>query len=574
MPTRIIPHQRRRRWLFIAALCLFLPQCGLLQQEEHGLVAVAHPEAARAAVEILQAGGSALDAGIAAQAMLTLVEPQSSGLGGGAFLLYWDEGEKKLFAYDGRETAPEAISPDVFLDDDGKPLDFFQAVPGGRSVGVPGVVAMLGDAHRLHGQLAWRDLFAPAQQKAEQGFALSPRLHEMLARDPLLPRLPQSAALFYDDDGTPLPVGTLIKNPQLAQSLATLAQEGAQSFYTGTIAEQILSAVREAPINPGLLSARDLSAYRARMREPLCRPYREVVVCGFPPPTSGGVAVLQILGMVEKFNLSLFKPGRLDEDEGIHFISEASRIAYADRAHYLADPDFVSVPVQQLLSRDYLKARAREIDFDDAHPAPQPGQFDDVSLAPANADIALPSTTHFSIRDKAGNLLSMTSSIEAPFGSHIMSGGFFLNNQLTDFSFLPERDGKPIANAAAPGKRPLSSMAPIIVFNQEGEPVAALGSPGGRRIIAYVVQTLIALIDWGLSPQSAVSLPRHVAMDKLELEEGTELARLRADSLKRMGHEVEIKPLTSGLHVLAKQNGRWRGGADPRREGVVLSDVP
>ncbi len=537
------------------------------------MVASANPHASRAGYEILQQGGSALDAAVAVQAVLTLVEPQSSGIGGGAFLLHWEPQTGTLSAYDGRETAPAQITPDLLLNQDGKPLDLFEAIVSGRSVGVPGVVALFAQAHKDHGRLPWQRLFAPAIDLAETGFALSPRLHGMLGWSPVLGRRPKANALFFDQPPGaarpphPLPAGSLVKNRELAQSLRLIADHGAPAFYTGQLAGQIVRAVRRAPKNPGLLSARDMAAYAALRRAPVCRFYRGFKVCGVGPPSSGGIAILQILGILEGFDLAALPPGSL---EAVHLISEASRLAYADRARYIADPGFFPVPVEALLAPAYLKKRARLISRDRALRPEDlaPG----LENAPPLADMAayaLPATTHFTIRDARGAVVSMTSSIEAPFGSQLMAGGFFLNNQLTDFSFLPRRGGRAIANAPAPGKRPLSSMAPVIVFDRRGAFFAALGSPGGPRIIAYVAQTLIALIDWTLPMQEAINLPRHAARGRgLELEEGTRLEAL-IPRLRALGHAPEARRLTSGLHGIQNRDGRLLGGADPRREGVV-----
>ncbi len=528
---------------------------------EEAFVAAANPYAVRAGAEVLAAGGSALDAGIAVQTVLTLVEPQSSGLGGGAFLLYWDSAREKLFAYDGRETAPASAKADLFLTPSGEAMDFFQAVIGGRSVGAPGLVALLAEAHRAHGVLPWADLFKPAERLAGQGFRLSPRLHAMLARDPVLPSVPPARALFYQPSGAPHAVGALIKNPALAESFALLAAQGSDVFYSGALGQKIVAAVRNAPRNPGLLSLTDLASYQARARQPLCRPYRRYTVCGMPPPSSGGVGVLQILGILQHFDLAALAP---ESFAAVHLISEASRLAYADRARYLADDDFVPVPLDSLLAPDYLARRAALIDPERALAQPQAGDF--AGAREAGRDRPLPSTTHFTIRDHEGNIASMTSSIEAPFGSHMMVGGFFLNNQLTDFAFAPAD----AANAPAGGKRPLSSMAPVIIFDQTGAPVAALGSPGGKRIIAYVALTIIALLDWQMPVADAIALARHVAIDAVELEEGSALTTL-APELERAGHKVKSVRLTSGLHGLSRLHGFWRGGADPRREGEVIA---
>ena len=540
------------------------------------MVSAAHPLASQAGLEILERGGSAVDAAIAVQLVLTLVEPQSSGIGGGAFLVHWDGVRRTVETWDGRETAPAAVTPAHFLKEDGTAMSFREAAIGGHAVGVPGVVALMWDAHRAHGRLAWADLFAPAIRLADTGFAVTPRLNALIAWSTALPLMPAGDYFLTsgpaDADGAPipLPVGTILKNPDYAATLRLLAREGPRAFYEGEIAQAILRAVREAPVNPGLMTAGDLAGYRAIRREPVCAPYRRFTVCGAPPPTSGGVTVLQILGLLERFSMAQARPGSL---AAVHLVSEASRLAYADRDRYLADPDFVAVPVAGLLDTDYLRARSGTIDPDEAAgPAPlaagrPPGAGR--ALAPGS-DGRTHSTTHLAVVDRWGNAVSMTSSIEAPFGSHLMAGGFLLNNQLTDFSFEPDRDGLPVANRPQGNKRPRSSMAPTIVLDESGDFLAAVGSPGGSRIIAFVAQTLIGLLDWEMSMQAAIDMPRHVHRNTvLELEAGTALETL-APALRQRGHTVEVRELTSGLHGIRSVAGGLEGGADPRREGVVL----
>ena len=567
----------RPSFKLLALFVLLLGACG----EERvpapsfpsSMAATANPHATRAAAEILKEGGGALDAAIAAQMTLNLVEPQSSGIGGGGFLLYWEAAEKTLWNYDGRETAPLAAGADLFLFPDGEPLSFLDAMVGGISTGAPGLPAMLEKAHQRHGRLPWERLFAPAIHLAEKGFPLSPRLHAMLARDPVLPTRRDARALYYEEEKEggalrPLPVGSLIKNPRFAETLRLLAKEGARIFYEGRVGEEIVRAVQNAPHRPGRLSLEDLANYRAKIRPKLCGGYRRFTICAMPPPSSGGVTLLQILSLIEPFDIPALSPQSL---EAVHLISEASRLAYADRARYLADPDFVSLPVKALLNHDYLRRRGSAISQERAIPRPEAGALpQQKSLYQSAHDESLPSTTHMSVLDRWGNAASLTSSIEAPFGSHLMAGGFFLNNQLTDFSFAPRRaGGAKIANAVEGGKRPLSSMTPTIIFNEEGDPIAILGSPGGKRIIAYVAQTVVALLDWNMTMQEAIDLPRHVALGKeLLLEAGTDLEALRAP-LERLGHKVQIRPITSGLHGILIRDGRLWGGADPRREGVA-----
>jgi gamma-glutamyltranspeptidase/glutathione hydrolase len=536
------------------------------------MVAAANPHAARAGSRTLAAGGSAVDAAIAVQLVLNLVEPQSSGIGGGAFLLYWDADARRLFAYDGRETAPSAATPDLFLDAGGDPMAFWDAVVGGRSVGAPGLLGMLELAHRKHGKLAWTRLFEPAIELAETGFRVSRRLHELIAKDRFLGRHGPAREYFFHDDGTPLGEGELLRNPEFANTLRLIAKEGADAFYTGSLADRIVAVVRGFQANPGVLSRSDLESYRARERQPICRRYREWRVCGMPPPTSGGVTVLQILGLLERFDLRATA-----EVERVHLFAEAGRLAYADRARYLADPDLVAVPVEGLLDPAYLKRRSRLIDPTHAKGRAEPGDpgaKSGLDWAPADA-LELPSTSHISIVDAAGNAVSMTTSIESAFGSRLMVGGFLLNNQLTDFSFLPEREGKPVANRVEPRKRPRSSMAPVAVFElaPAGDRLRlVVGSPGGSRIIAYVAQTLSNVFDLGMDVRKAVAAPHAVNRNgATELEAGTEISELK-EELERRGHEVVVRELNSGLHAIELTPRGLEGAADPRREGVAVGE--
>ncbi|HBF99047.1 MAG TPA: gamma-glutamyltransferase [Alphaproteobacteria bacterium] len=547
------------------------------------MVAAAHPLAAAAGRDILRAGGSAMDAAIAVQLVLSLVEPQSSGIGGGAYLLYWDAGLAHLYAYDGRETAPASATPDLFLGPDGSSMAFMDAMVGPRAVGVPGVMAMLAKAHARHGKLPWPALFGDAIRLAETGFAVTPRLHRMIARMPRLWQLPGARALYFLDmpqspgaappaQPVPLPVGSTLKNPAYAQTLRLLARDGIAPFYEGTIAAEIAAAVRQASDDGAVyLTRADLAGYRPLERQAICRPYRAYRVCGMPPSTSGGLTVLQILGLLEPVDMAAFAPGSVD---AVHYISEASRLAYADRDRYIADPAFVDVPVTGMLDSGYLARRTQLIRRDRTLGIAGAGHPPGVQGSPHAPNMAVdhPSTTHFSIVDRWGNAVSMTSSVEAPFGSHLVAGGFILNNQLTDFSFVAEADGRPVANAVAPGKRPRSSMSPMVIFGPDGKLFAVVGSPGGSRIIAYVAQTVVALIDWQMAMPAAIALPRHVNRNGvLELEAGTALTAL-AEPLRARGHEVVIGPITSGLHGIRAVAGGYEGGADPRREGIVLGD--
>ena len=538
----------------------------------HYMIAAANPHAARAGLEILRAGGGAIDAAIAAQMVLNLVEPQSSGIGGGGFLLYYDAARGETVAFDGRETAPAAATPALFLDDQGRPLGFFDAVIGGRSVGVPGVLAMLEKAHARYGRLPWARLFAPAIALAEKGFPISPRLNELIGKAPGLDRFAATRAYFLTPDGAPKPVGTRLRNPALAETLRLIAAEGSAPFYRGAIAADIVAAVRGAAGNPGGMTRADLAAYRARALPPVCAPYRAWRVCGMGLPSSGGITTLQILGLIEGFDLAALAPGSV---EAVHLIAEASRLAFADRGRYLADDAFVRVPVAGLLDRGYLAARAALIDPARAMTGPAapgaPPESAGLDLAPGDAALGR-STTHLSVIDGEGNAVSFTSSIESAFGSRLMVRGFLLNNQLTDFSFRPEIDGAPVANRVEPGKRPRSSMAPTLVFDRSGGLVLAIGSPGGSRIIGYVTEALVAFLDWGLDVRAAVALPHFVNRNgATDLEAGTPLVAI-ADALEARGHEVRIRPLNSGLHGIAVRGGGLEGGADPRREGVALGD--
>ena len=534
------------------------------------MVSTAHPLASEAGRTILRKGGSAVDAAIAAQLVLSLVEPQSSGLGGGGFLLHHDPRTRLTTSYDGRETAPSSANARLFLGESGAPMGFAEAVLSGRAVGVPGLVAMLQKAHNAHGTLPWEQLFEPALALAEDGFAMSPRLRVMVERMPHLKREPKLHTYFYTDEEGVKPVGTLLANPDYADSLRLLAKGGAKSFYEGALARAITQRVAQQTGSRNTLALSDLASYEAKERAPVCLGYRVYTVCSMGPPSSGGLTVLQILGILERFDMARVKPASA---KAIHLISEASRLAYADRNLYIADPDQVRIP-NGLLDKDYLKIRAALIDPRKAMGAAKAGSppgTGPLALAP-DAHPGRPSTTHLSVIDAKGRAVSFTSSVEGPFGSGIVAGGFFLNNQLTDFSFLPVRNGRRVANAPAAGKRPRSSMAPTLVFDETGALYATIGSPGGSRIIAYVAQTLVALLDWDMDMQAAIDLPRHVNRNgPTELERDTDLWRI-APALETMGHAVKIRPLTSGLHGVRVTPAGFDGGADPRREGVALGD--
>jgi len=537
----------------------------------HDMVAAANPLAAEAGREILRGGGSAIDAAIATQLVLNLVEPQSSGIGGGALIVYWSARDRRVESFDGRETAPAAARPDRFLDKDGKPLAFTDAVIGGRSVGVPGTLKALALAHRKHGRLPWARLFEPTIRLAEAGFPISPRLNGFLAVEKHLGRFEPARSYFYGPDGNPKPVGTLLRNPEFAATLRAIAERGPDAFYTGTIAEDIVAAVTHAPVSPGDMSVADFAGYKAKERPPVCGAYRRYRICGVGPPSSGGVAVLQILGVLERFDMSRLKPMAI---EGFHLFAEAGRLAYADRDRYLADSDFVPVPVAGLIDRTYLAGRSRLIDPERDHGRAEPGTpvAKHAILWRDGPALDLPSTSQISIVDGSGNAVSMTTTIEHEFGSRLMVHGFLLNNELTDFSFRPEVDGVPVANRIEAGKRPRSSMAPTLVFGPDGRLFLVVGSPGGPEIINYVALTLVAVLDWGYDIQSAIDLI-HVGNrnGSTDLESGPGTDALAAE-LRARGHAVAVRVLNSGLQGIAITPRGLEGGADPRREGVALGD--
>lgn len=535
------------------------------------IAVTANPHATDAAYAVLRDGGNAVDAAVAAQLVLNLVEPQSSGVGGGGFLVHYDARFRRLRAYDGRETAPAGATSELLLDSDGKPLEFLDALVGGRSVGVPGLLRMLELAHSRHGRLPWRRLFDAAISLAEQGFEVSPRLHKALAMERHLVQT-EARSYFYSDDGKPWPVGHRLRNPAFGEVLKRVADEGAGAFYRGAIARDMVAAVREHATNPGVLTEKDLEAYQARERVPLCAMYRGYRMCGMPPPGSGTSTVMAMLGVLERFNLPEVRP---NSAFAAHLLSEAGRLAYADRDRYIADPDFASVPVAGLLAPGYLGARARLIRMDAsigrAHPG-DPSREASPTGSAADDAIELPATSHLSIVDRDGNAVSLTSSIESGFGSRLMAHGFLLNNQLTDFSFTPVRDGKPVANRVEPGKRPRSSLAPMMVFDRKGRLRMVVGSPGGAQIINYVAKTLVALIDWGMSPDEALALP-HVGSRNgpTELEADTR-AQEWAGTLSALGHDIRVVEMNSGLHLIIRSGRGWLGAADPRREGSARGD--
>ncbi|TKB45772.1 gamma-glutamyltransferase [Thalassotalea mangrovi] len=533
------------------------------------MVTAANPLATQAGFNILKNGGSAVDAAIAVQLVLSLVEPQSSGIGGGAFMLYFDKDKGELRTYDGREIAPASATEDMFLDKQGNAVPWIEAVVGGRSVGVPGLIKMMEMAHQQHGKLPWATLFEQAIKLAEQGFIVSPRLARLvqLEINPGLTKLGAANQYFFPN-GKPLQAGMVLKNPEFARVLRTVAELGSDAFYHGWIAKDIAAAVQNSAVSPGGLSEQDMANYQAKQRDPVCAPYRAYELCSMAPPSSGGIAVMQILGQLQQFDLSKLSA---EDPQAIHLYTQSARLAFADRNRYLADPDFANVPTSQMLSADYLNMRGALIDSEKDMGKASPGEFKNLTRANDNA-YELPSTTHMSIVDKDGNAVSMTATIEMAFGSGVMVNGFLLNNQLTDFSRTPEENGVKIANRVEPLKRPRSSMAPMMVFNGDGSLRLVVGSPGGSRIINYVSQTLIGVLDWNMSIQEAINMPRVTHRNDITtLEKGTNLEMLKP-ALEAMGHEVSIRDLNSGLHGIEVFGSKLVGGADPRREGIVLGE--
>jgi gamma-glutamyltranspeptidase/glutathione hydrolase len=533
------------------------------------MVVAANPLAAEAGAAILKAGGTAVDAAITVQLVLNIVEPQSSGIGGGSFAVYWDRGAKHLTTYDGRETAPAAARENRFLTVDGKPMSHQQAIVGGKSVGVPGNLRMMELMHKAHGKLPWARLFAPAIKLAEDGFAISPRLHRLLASDRDFQAMEAAHALYYLPDGSAKPVGAILKNPEFAAVLRAIAKDGADAFYTGRIAADIVRTVDTATRNPSDMTLEDLKNYRAIERPPVCGMYRGHKVCGMGPPSSGGIGVLQTLGMVERFDMHALGQGN---PEAEHVLIEAGRLALADRAVYIADPDRIPVPTDALIAPAYLKERSALIDPDHrmAHAPAGKVPVKGAELVPAGSP-ELPSTSHFSIVDRFGDALAMTTTVESQFGSRLMTDGFILNNQLTDFSYEDVAEHRTVANRVEGGKRPRSSMAPTIVFDGAGKPEMVLGSPLGAAIVGIVAKTLVAMIDWRMSPADAAAVPGALFFgNSVLLEPGLEKARA---GLEARGQPVRIGEYASGIHIIRiAKDGTLIGGADPRREGSVAGE--
>ncbi|RUO22682.1 gamma-glutamyltransferase [Aliidiomarina iranensis] len=529
------------------------------------MISAANPHAVEAGLAVLAEGGSAIDAAVAVQAMLTLVEPQSSGIGGGAFMLYWDNETQTLHNLDARETAPMAATAELFLDAEGNAPTWIEAVVGGRSVGTPGVMRGLEAAHQRWGKLPWQRLFAESIALSEQGFEVSPRLAQLLEMEinPGVSQTPVTREYFFPN-GEPLQAGSLKRNVELANTLRSIAEQGADALYSGEIAEDIVAAVQTNAIAPGLLALDDLASYEPVWREPVCGPYHRFEICSMGPPSSGGITMLQTMALLEPFELSKLD---VNGEEALHFFTQASRLAFADRNRYIADADYVDVPLAALLNPEYLESRIALIGGTDMGKA-EPGSLNDLQRADDQSP-EFPNTSHISIVDKQGNAVSMTTTIEMGFGSAVMARGFLLNNQLTDFSLVPEVNGVPVANRVEPGKRPRSSMSPAVVFDENGDLLHIVGSPGGPRIINYVTQTLIGLLDWDLNMQEAIDLPKITNMNgATALEADTAIVELQA-LLEARGHEVQVRPLNSGLHGISIGEDGLEGGADPRREGIA-----
>ena len=536
------------------------------------IVVTSNPYASKAAAAILRDGGSAVDAAITAQFVLTLTQPQSTGLGGGAFMLYWDNSSEKLYALDGREKAPASASPQLFLNKDGRPKKFYpDAVVGGISVGVPGMMRFLEQAHKKFGKLEWSVLLEYPIRLAEEGFELSPALHRTLSFLPDLKKIEPTSSYFYRENRngelTPLPIGTILTNAEYVKTLKRIAKFGPEEFYSGKTANLIISAVNNSPVSPGLITLEDFANYTAVWRDPICGLYRKYKVCSMPPPTSGGITMLMMLKMLERFDIESEHP---NSPNFIHLFSEAGSLAYADRDYFIADPDFVNIPVNGMLNEDYILERSKLIKNETSLRDPKPGKPKGHTKFSKNVDISRPSTSHLVIVDNFGNSISLTSTIEGPFGSHLMAGGFMLNNELTDFSLIPKKNGLFVANRVEANKRPRSSMTPTIIFNPEGEIYALTGSPGGSSIIGYVTKSVMAMIDWDLSPQDTVSLPHFMRKgENTELESGTDIVRYK-QFLEKKGHKVVIIPKVSGLQIIKKKNKGFIGGTDPRGEGLVI----
>jgi gamma-glutamyltranspeptidase/glutathione hydrolase len=536
-----------------------------------GMVSAADPRAAAAGREILNAGGTAADAAIATMLALTVVEPQSSGIGGGGFLVYHDAATGRIGTINGREKAPAAATPAYFLDAQGKPRPHGDAVPGGLSVGVPGNLRLAEIAHRHHGKLPWAQLFQPAIRLARDGFAITPRMRNALSGPNALARsTPFGRAYFYDAAGAPKPLGTILRNPALAETLTQVARHGANWFYTGSNAATLVKTARESARNPAMITLADLAAYQAQERPAVCAPYRQYRICGMGPPSSGATTVYAILKQLERFDMAALGPGN---PTAWHLIGDSMRLAYADRDAYVGDPDFVQVPVPGMTDAGYLASRSELIRTDRAIPHVEAGTPPGARATAAVRSSEVPATTHFVVTDAKGDVASYTSTIEGGWGSGLTVGGYFLNNELTDFTFAPvQPNGAPVANRPEGGKRPMSSMSPTIVYGPDGKLRLAIGAAGGPTIIAQVAKSLIAVLDWKMSAQAAIAMPNIMGWgDRVMVESGTELEAM-APALRAMGHEIVMRPPgTFKANAIERVGGRWVGAADPRSEGVALS---
>lgn len=551
-------------WSLLFAMVTIVPGGTAAAQ---GIVSAADPRAAEAGREMLQAGGTATDAALATMLALTVVEPQSSGIGGGGFFVRHEAKRGLIETIDGRERAPALATPERFLDAAGKPMKFAEAFHGGLSVGVPGNIRLAEQAHRRWGVLPWAKLFEPAIRLAEQGFTVTPRFASTIENwAPGWGDFPAIAAL-YAPGGTPLKAGETLRNPALAKLLRQIATEGPDAFYTGDNALDLRRTVAESLHNPAIMTSADLAYYTATPRPAVCNTYRQYRVCGMGPPSSGATTVLAMLGMLERFDLQ--KLGK-DSPTSWHLIADAMRLAYADRSIYTGDQDFAPVPVAGLIDPGYLGERSQQIEIGKALDQPKPGTPPGAKLSVGGSPSTEAGTTHFAVVDAAGNVVAMTSTVEEVFGSQLVVNGMVLNNELTDFSFIPSRGGVPVTNRVQGRKRPRSSMSPTIVYNAEGQPVLALGSAGGPRIIMHVMKTLVGVLDFGLSAEEAIALPNmFFDGDTILLEESAMSARL-APALTKMGHDVEVGRQSSKVNAVQMQDGKWIGAADPRSDGVAL----
>jgi len=535
-----------------------------------GIIATSNPHASKAAKDIIDKGGNAIDASVAVQLVLTLTEPQATGIGGGAFMLYWDESTSKLYSVDGREKAPSKVNENLFLDKNGNKKRFYpDAVVGSQSVGVPGIIKLLEETHKKFGKLPWEDLFEYAINLAENGFSVSPALNSILGYLKPLKEIEPAASFYFIESPEgikkPVPVGYILKNIEYSKTLKRLSKYGSYDFYEGETARLIIDSLKNDNEN-SKMSLEDLKNYQIVWREPLCRKYRSYNVCAMGPPSSGGLTMLMMLKIFESFDIKSMGPNSI---EMIHLFSEVNRIAYADRAYYMADSDFIDVPVEGLLNKSYLEERKKIINLRSYTKNITQGYPKGAEEFEKNIDISKPSTSHFVIVDKDGNAVSMTSTVEGPFGSHLMAGGFILNNELTDFSMLPKLNGRKVANRVEPNKRPMSSMTPTIIFKDKNL-FALTGSPGGTSIINYVTKSVLGLIDWSLDPSEVAELPHYMNRGNYtELEKNTVLENLETE-LESLGHPIKIQNKRSGLHIALKKDNGYIGAADPRREGLVI----